>query len=810
MAKLYGEIAAKALLTLDKSFARANGQPLDASEVYYSLQAAEDYAKTAQAYIGQKIVVIENGVVTHYSVEDAEGTLKEVGSTPLGTTGQIVVDPTTKKISLYGVEGLAFEEDILGENGQPTGDKAEVRYQPLMTKDGLIWIKPSTITVEGLNTIVESLNQEVTAIGNKVGNAAKPESTEGAGDAVAATGLYKVIEDAVGAIEIPVEGIADGEKILSLTGKKLSTTLSIVKTKKVEDGKTYIQLLGKDSEVISEFDAAEFIADGMLESVTKDTETNEIIFKWNTSAGVTETKIDIDDLVEVYTAGNGIDIKNFVVSVKRDSTSEDFLTVGADGIKLSGVQNAIDTAKQAAIDDADGKLANKANSADVYTKTKVDEIHLGLQSNIDNLAGTGRTTETVKGNADAIAAIKDSNTIDSFADVVTALAGKQDKLTEGAYATESYVDGKVNALANGAVATAQAQADKGVEDAAAAKRVADTANAQANTNKTKIGIINTTLNGDNNAEEGSAERLGLIGRIAAVEEYKSTHEGAFTTLSQTVAGHGTDITKLQQDLGTTNGIVNGHTTSITNLTEEVGKKANAATTYTKDEVNAITGTPDSGKTLVQMIKDHEGNVYTKEEIGDLEDISSSLTLTKYVSALNTAITTIQGNDTTSSIRTVAAEEAAAAVAAVDHLTRSVVETLPSVEAAEENVIYMVKDPNATGDQYKEYMLLSGALVQIGDTSVDLSGYARTEDVIAGIRLDDRVINPDEQNYVNIPVAGTNGVLGVVTSVSGDTLNGVAVASDGTMSVNSISTDKLVQGTKTLIISGGKANTATTA
>jgi hypothetical protein len=41
MAKLYGEIAKSALLTLDKSFSRALGQPLDASEVYYSLDAAK-------------------------------------------------------------------------------------------------------------------------------------------------------------------------------------------------------------------------------------------------------------------------------------------------------------------------------------------------------------------------------------------------------------------------------------------------------------------------------------------------------------------------------------------------------------------------------------------------------------------------------------------------------------------------------------------------------------------------------------------------------------------------------------------------
>ena len=96
MAKLYGEIAAKALLTLDKSFARANGQPLDASEVYYSKAAAETYAATAQAYIGQKIVVIENGVVTHYSVEDTAGTLKELGSKPVADGTTVAIDESGK------------------------------------------------------------------------------------------------------------------------------------------------------------------------------------------------------------------------------------------------------------------------------------------------------------------------------------------------------------------------------------------------------------------------------------------------------------------------------------------------------------------------------------------------------------------------------------------------------------------------------------------------------------------------------------------------------------------------------------------
>ena len=50
MAKLYGEIASSALMTFDKSFARANGQPLDSTEVYYSLAAAQEYAAGAGAY----------------------------------------------------------------------------------------------------------------------------------------------------------------------------------------------------------------------------------------------------------------------------------------------------------------------------------------------------------------------------------------------------------------------------------------------------------------------------------------------------------------------------------------------------------------------------------------------------------------------------------------------------------------------------------------------------------------------------------------------------------------------------------------
>ena len=109
MAKLYGNIASSALMTFDKSFARANGQPLDSTEVYYSLAAAQEYAAGAGAYVGQKIVVIENNVVTHYSIEDTAGTLKELGSKPVGD-GQSVSVSEDGTVSIFGFDKLTNAE----------------------------------------------------------------------------------------------------------------------------------------------------------------------------------------------------------------------------------------------------------------------------------------------------------------------------------------------------------------------------------------------------------------------------------------------------------------------------------------------------------------------------------------------------------------------------------------------------------------------------------------------------------------------------------------------------------------------------
>lgn len=79
MAKLYGKIASNTLLTLDKTFSRANGQPLDGTTLWYSLVEAQAYAQTNAAYVGQIITVIENDSITNYSIADETGRLEEIG-----------------------------------------------------------------------------------------------------------------------------------------------------------------------------------------------------------------------------------------------------------------------------------------------------------------------------------------------------------------------------------------------------------------------------------------------------------------------------------------------------------------------------------------------------------------------------------------------------------------------------------------------------------------------------------------------------------------------------------------------------------
>ena len=61
--------APEKMMSFDKSFSRMNGQPLDPTEVWYDYTALANYAKTAEAYVGQRVTYIDSdGKANNYTI----------------------------------------------------------------------------------------------------------------------------------------------------------------------------------------------------------------------------------------------------------------------------------------------------------------------------------------------------------------------------------------------------------------------------------------------------------------------------------------------------------------------------------------------------------------------------------------------------------------------------------------------------------------------------------------------------------------------------------------------------------------------
>ena len=149
------------------NFRRGNPNPLDNSSVWASLESAQAYAANDPvAYVGQILTVVDNteGIATVYSIQDEAGTLKKVGTSPVGDESTITVaeDGT---ISLFGVAGLELTRT------EADGSTTKIKYQPLLVDGKLTWVEPSATTVEGLAAEIEGIKTRLSAVETTVGNA---------------------------------------------------------------------------------------------------------------------------------------------------------------------------------------------------------------------------------------------------------------------------------------------------------------------------------------------------------------------------------------------------------------------------------------------------------------------------------------------------------------------------------------------------------------------------------------------------------------------------------------------------------------
>lgn len=438
------------------NFRRGNPNPLDNSSVWASIEDAQNYAATDPvAYVGQILTVVDNvnGIATVYAIQDEAGTLKKVGTSPIGDESTITVDENGT-VSLYGVSGL----ELTRTDGE--GNITKINYQPLLVDGKLTWVEPSATTVEGLATEIEALKTRVdsvesdndtaiTGINDKIGtvpdgktvveliNDAKTEATY---DDTALSGRVAEIEG---------DYLKAADKTAIET--KMATDISTAKTE------TIAAIMG-EAGIDEKYDTLKEIADWILSDTTSSAElitrVTNIEKDYLKGADKTALQGDIDALETfVGTLPEGAASTTVVAYIKEvvdalkigDYAKADDLTaltsrvqaledVGAEKNVIASVdeaQFAVDTERKLTLlDIAMGKvtglsdaLGGKVDKIEGYTllsptdKTKLDALVIGESGveisgkvNAANVEGLGdwitNNRDTVPGLLSAVDATK--------------------------------------------------------------------------------------------------------------------------------------------------------------------------------------------------------------------------------------------------------------------------------------------------------------------------------------------------------------------------------------------------------------------
>lgn len=116
-------------------------------------------------------------------------------------------------------------------------------------------------------------------------------------------------------------------------------------------------------------DTINIYKDSALKSVALDGQ--ELVFTYILADGSESVvRIDVSSFLHESEYGDGLQVVDHIVSVKRDDESDDFLTVSEKGVKVSGIRAALDAARQAHMDE----LAAEAKAREEKDQELEDKI----------------------------------------------------------------------------------------------------------------------------------------------------------------------------------------------------------------------------------------------------------------------------------------------------------------------------------------------------------------------------------------------------------------------------------------------------
>ena len=303
--------------------------------------------------------------------------------------------------------------------------------------DGIINVKrvalPELAEVGGTGKVITTVSQTkgalaATAIDLKAANVAAT-ATLASDTAVAVTGNN--VEAQIASLAASIKTTASAAKsyrIAAISGEELAALGTNVK-------EAY-KLVDEDG--VQAGSAIKIYKDSSLKSVALADQT--LNFTYILADGTESTVgVDVSTFLAESEFGNGLQVVEHKVSVKKDDSSEEFLSVGADGIKLSGVQAAIN------------KAANKA-------ATEVVEDTAGHVTVTKTTGENGQAIYTIDENdiASDAALTKEVTRAKAAEDAIEAGVGLSEK---GAYVTPDgshYLSGATNVM--GAIVKLDTQA----------------------------------------------------------------------------------------------------------------------------------------------------------------------------------------------------------------------------------------------------------------------------------------------------------------------------------------------------------------
>lgn len=829
MANNYTDILAlanKNNMGLSNTIKRDYGIPLDYSSVQETYEAALNYAQNSTlAYIGQPISV---GDTLYIVTDEASGFLKAVGTKPTGDNKSISVSEDGT-ISMFGFKAAADATlprknadgsiswitlaDIAGSTDTNTktvvkaADDSDITVTPVydeatdtytytldvqlpaipeyaIKKEAGEGVVNYTLTKDGeavAETIVVPNAYDDTALVDRVEAIEAAYATEA--DLTLAEGRLDVIEGTgEGSIQKAAADTLDSAK--EYTNTEISgLLLDIVPATADEPIKLVIK--NNAGEIVAETDATDFIKDGMLKDVTFEAATNDLVFTWNTDAGITEDRVNIANFVDTYTADESTGLKLTDHEFRIDTS---IIATKASVDNLATALGSETTAREEAITALGTDIENAKTAAIAAAKTETETQVGNLKTNLE-----GQIDDVDAKFADYYNKTEIDSKVDALTDSTSEAATNLSNEATAREEADAALDDKITELNNAIAALDDTYATDAEVEAIRAKIVEDADNKY----ETVVNVATYKQNLEKSITAETEARTKAISELdTAYKAADTLIEGKITTINDNITTHAGKIAANETNIATNTAAIAAEKAACETLATTVANNSADIVTL-KDKDTELAG-------AIKANTDKFANYSTTAEMNSAINASAE-TLQTNINAANQAIDAVEADVEDHEARITALEsDNTTNKADIAQAKTNIAANATEIARVDAALKLVIDDEDGTGlDSIKDLATWVEAHGTEASNMVD--SISANTNAIAVLNGDSQTTGSVDKKIADAiaaipatPIATTE-TAGLVKASEE-----VSVAADGAMSIAQVSTDVLINGQNVLILDGGTA------